>query len=220
MLVFTGLGLWSKARAGRGANRVRVANTGNIAGAAPSPATVSADKAANTAVAIHAANAARAARTPHHAPQTSAGRPLRIVLAVLVAVLACAFAAHQLPTKVSLWNVLWMVPLAGLAIGALNGVIITRGGMQPFIVTLAAMVGVLGAARLIAGQDTAVYSIYSGSNATSDIEALREEMARLRPARVRRQKDSSSTRGRSNPASIPRRPSTSCAWKKTPRRAT
>lgn len=45
--------------------------------------------------------------------------------------------------------------------------------MQPFIVTLAAMVAVLGAARLIAGQDTAVYSIYSGTNATTDIEALR-----------------------------------------------
>jgi ribose transport system permease protein len=173
VLVFTGLGLWSKARAGRGANSMRAASTGSIAGAAPSSATVSADKAANAAVAAHAANAARAARTPHHVPQTSTGRPLRIALAVLVAVLACAFAAHQLPTKVSLWNVLWMVPLAGLAIGALNGVIITRGGMQPFIVTLAAMVGVMGVARLIAGQDTAVYSIYSGTNATTDIESLR-----------------------------------------------
>jgi simple sugar transport system permease protein len=108
-----------------------------------------------------------------HQPVTSTGRPLRIALAVLVAVLACAYAAHQLPTKVSLLNVLWMVPLAGLAIGALNGVIITRGGMQPFIVTLAAMVGVMGVARLIAGQDTAVYSIYSGTNATTDIESLR-----------------------------------------------
>jgi ribose transport system permease protein len=108
-----------------------------------------------------------------HQPVTSTGRPLRIALAVLVAVLACAYAAHQLPTKISLLNVLWMVPLAGLAIGALNGVIITRGGMQPFIVTLAAMVGVMGVARLIAGQDTAVYSIYSGTNATTDIESLR-----------------------------------------------
>ncbi|CAB3776427.1 ABC transporter permease [Pararobbsia alpina] len=104
---------------------------------------------------------------------TSTGRPLRVTLAVLVAVLACAYAAHQLPTKVSLLNVLWMVPLAGLAIGALNGVIITRGRMQPFIVTLASMVGVMGVARLIAGQDTAVYSIYSGTNATTDIESLR-----------------------------------------------
>jgi simple sugar transport system permease protein len=119
------------------------------------------------------AQAAGTAGVSRHQPVSSSGRPWRIGLALLVAVLACAGAAHQLPTKVSLLNVLWMVPLAGLAIGALNGVIITRGGMQPFIVTLAAMVGVMGVARLIAGQDTAVYSIYSGTNATTDIESLR-----------------------------------------------
>ncbi|CAG4888824.1 ABC transporter permease [Paraburkholderia saeva] len=98
---------------------------------------------------------------------------LRVAVALVCALLACAYAWHQLPVKVSLWTVLWMVPLAGLAIGALNGWIITRGRMQPFIVTLAAMVGVMGVARLVAGQDTAVYSIYSGSNATTDIEILR-----------------------------------------------
>ncbi|TAL92446.1 MAG: ABC transporter permease [Paraburkholderia sp.] len=98
---------------------------------------------------------------------------LRMAVALACALCACAYAWHQLPVKVSLWTVLWMVPLAGLAIGALNGWIITRGRMQPFIVTLAAMVGVMGVARLVAGQDTAVYSIYSGSNATTDIELLR-----------------------------------------------
>jgi simple sugar transport system permease protein len=167
VLVFAGLGLWSKARAGRVANGMRGANTGSMTGTATTSGT------ANAAVAENAVNAVRMARVSRHTPQTSAGRPVRIALAVLVAVLACAYAAHQLPTKVSLLNVLWMVPLAGLAIGALNGVIITRGGMQPFIVTLAAMVGVMGVARLIAGQDTAVYSIYSGTNATTDIESLR-----------------------------------------------
>ncbi|MPW19929.1 ABC transporter permease [Paraburkholderia sp. CNPSo 3157] len=100
-------------------------------------------------------------------------RDVRAGVAALVALLACGYAWHQLPQKVSLLTVLWMVPLAGLAIGALNGFMITRGRMQPFIVTLAAMVGVMGVARLVAGQDTAVYSIYSGSNATTDIENLR-----------------------------------------------
>jgi simple sugar transport system permease protein len=98
---------------------------------------------------------------------------VRAAIALVIALALCASAWHQLPSKVSLLNVLWMVPLAGLAIGALNGWIITRGRMQPFIVTLAAMVGVMGVARLVAGQDTAVYSIYSGSNATTDIEYLR-----------------------------------------------
>jgi simple sugar transport system permease protein len=100
-------------------------------------------------------------------------RYARAGIALACALLACFYAWHGLPGKVSLLTVLWMVPLAGLAIGALNGWIITRGGMQPFIVTLAAMVGVMGVARLVAGQDTAVYSIYSGTNATSDIEFLR-----------------------------------------------
>jgi ribose transport system permease protein len=98
---------------------------------------------------------------------------VRAAVALVVALALCASAWHQLPSKVSLLHVLWMVPLAGLTIGALNGWIITRGRMQPFIVTLAAMVGVMGVARLVAGQDTAVYSIYSGSNATTDIEYLR-----------------------------------------------
>jgi ribose/xylose/arabinose/galactoside ABC-type transport system permease subunit len=98
---------------------------------------------------------------------------LRAGIALVCALLACGYAWLQLPVKVSLLTVLWMAPLAGLAIGALNGWIITRGRMQPFIVTLAAMVGVMGVARLVAGQDTAVYSIYSGSNATTDIEFLR-----------------------------------------------
>ncbi|WP_368622832.1 ABC transporter permease [Paraburkholderia sp. BR13444] len=100
-------------------------------------------------------------------------RAVRVALAALAALLACGVVWHQLPQKVSLLMVLWMVPLAGLAIGALNGLIITRGHMQPFIVTLAAMVGMMGVARLVAGQDTAVYSIYSGSNATTDIDNLR-----------------------------------------------
>ncbi|BAN27444.1 ABC transporter permease [Caballeronia insecticola] len=94
-------------------------------------------------------------------------------IASIVAALACAYIALHGGHRMPLLAVMWIVPLAGFTLGALNGWIITRGRMQPFIVTLAAMVGVLGAARLIAGQDTAVYSIYSGTNATTDIEALR-----------------------------------------------
>jgi simple sugar transport system permease protein len=45
--------------------------------------------------------------------------------------------------------------------------------LQPFIVTLAMMVGALGLARVIAGQDTAVYPVYTGTNATEHFEVLR-----------------------------------------------
>ena len=65
------------------------------------------------------------------------------------------------------------VPAVGLALGALNGVIIAKGRLQPFIVTLAMMVAILGLARLLAGQDAAVYPVYTGSNATEDFDVLR-----------------------------------------------
>ena len=96
------------------------------------------------------------------------------VIAALVAGLGLAIAiAVELPSKLPLGLVLLVVPLAGCAMGMLNGWIITRGRMQPFIVTLASMVAITGATRLISGQDTAVHAIYSGTNATTDIEALR-----------------------------------------------
>jgi simple sugar transport system permease protein len=110
----------------------------------------------------------RRKETPIRAPVAQ-----RAGIAIAVAACACAYIAVHGHHRMPLLAVMWIVPLAGFTLGALNGWIITRGRMQPFIVTLAAMVGVLGAARLIAGQDTAVYSIYSGTNATSDIEALR-----------------------------------------------
>ena len=117
------------------------------------------------------------------APQTSATGPhlLQIAVSVVCAALACVYIALHASHRMPLLAVLWIVPLAGCALGALNGWIIARGRMQPFIVTLASMVAVLGAARLIAGQDTAVYSIYSGTNATTDIEGLRALLFNLIP---------------------------------------
>ena len=64
-------------------------------------------------------------------------------------------------------------PRSGWLLGALNGFIIAKGRLQPFIVTLAMMVGILGVARLVAGQDQSVVPVYAGTNATEDIELLR-----------------------------------------------
>ena len=108
-----------------------------------------------------------------HGPDRPSARGLRWLLAAIAAILFAVIAAGQLPSKLSLGWVLIVVPLSGCAMGLLNGWIITRGKMQPFIVTLASMVGIMGAARLISGQDTAVHAIYSGTNATRDVESLR-----------------------------------------------
>ncbi|MEX3948617.1 ABC transporter permease [Paraburkholderia sp. EG287B] len=116
-----------------------------------------------------------------HGAHAGAARAVRGGIALLCAALACLYIALHAAHRMPLAGVLWIVPLAGFTVGSINGWIITRGRMQPFIVTLAAMVGVLGAARLIAGQDTAVYSIYSGTNATAEIENLRALLFNLIP---------------------------------------
>ncbi len=79
----------------------------------------------------------------------------------------------QVPGKFGVLAVLITVPCVCAVFGAVNGALIVYGRLQPFIVTLAMMVGALGLARLIAGQDTAVYPVYTGTNATENFEALR-----------------------------------------------
>ena len=61
----------------------------------------------------------------------------------------------------------------GFMLGALSGVIIAKGNLQPFIVTLAMMVAALGVSRLMAGQDQSVYPVYTGTNAPIEFEILR-----------------------------------------------
>jgi simple sugar transport system permease protein len=81
--------------------------------------------------------------------------------------------AAQVPGKFGVLAVLITVPCVCALFGAINGALIVYGRLQPFIVTLAMMVGALGLARLIAGQDTAVYPVYTGTNATENFETLR-----------------------------------------------
>jgi predicted ABC-type sugar transport system permease subunit len=68
-----------------------------------------------------------------------------------------------------------------LAVGAATGIIIAKGKLQPFIVTLAMMVAVTGALRLIAGPTAAIYPIYSGTNAPADVDMLRGDLFGILP---------------------------------------
>jgi simple sugar transport system permease protein len=103
------------------------------------------------------------------------------VLGALAAAGAVAWSIGQLPEKFGVLGVLLVVPVVGLAVGALNGLIIARARLQPFIVTLAMMVGILGTARLVAGPDTTVYPVYTGTNATAAFETLRVLIWRVLP---------------------------------------
>lgn len=107
---------------------------------------------------------------------------LPAMIAALVAGAATWWlAASQVPTKFGVVGVLIVVPAVGLAFGWLNGLFITKGRLQPFIVTLAMMVGVLGVARVVAGQDAAVHPVYTGTNATEDFDVLRALLYRIVP---------------------------------------
>lgn len=94
-------------------------------------------------------------------------------LAIAMAMVLMIWLASQIDSKFGVLAVLVAVPCVGAIMGAMNGAIIVYGRLQPFIVTLAMMVGALGLARVIAGQDTAVHPVYTGSNATETFEVLR-----------------------------------------------
>lgn len=96
-----------------------------------------------------------------------------LLIAFALAAVTMLWLAGQVDTKFGVLAVLITVPCIGAVMGALNGALIVYGRLQPFIVTLAMMVGALGLARVIAGQDTAVYPVYTGSNATEHFEILR-----------------------------------------------
>ena len=105
--------------------------------------------------------------------------PLFLGLAAGAAV--AAFAASQVPTKFGVLAVLLVTPCFALVLGAIDGALIVKGGLQPFIATLAMMVSALGIGRLTGGQDFAVIPVYTGTNATEAFEVLRSMVWGLIP---------------------------------------
>ncbi|MCA1443996.1 ABC transporter permease [Ensifer sp. IC4062] len=102
------------------------------------------------------------------------GTLLPAVGGVILCALVLSFLLPQVQTKFGVFGVLLVAPAVGLLFGAINGVIIVVGRLQPFIVTLAMMVTALGIARLTAGQNNAVLPVYTGSNATANFDVLRQ----------------------------------------------
>jgi simple sugar transport system permease protein len=117
-------------------------------------------------------------------PVEQAGRTTRLlglVLGVVIAALLVWWTTGQLQAKFGVLGVLITVPAVGLAIGGLTGLIISKGRLQPFIVTLAMMVAILGVARLLGGETAAVYPVYTGSNATDQFDILRALVLQVIP---------------------------------------
>jgi simple sugar transport system permease protein len=125
-------------------------------------------------------------KQPAAAATAASGRsPASLVIALAIGVAAAAlvgaWAVAQVPQKFGVIGALVATPAVGLCVGGLTGLVIAKTKMQPFIVSLAMMVGILGVARLVAGQDTAVHPVYTGENATADFEMLRALIFRILP---------------------------------------
>jgi len=108
-------------------------------------------------------------------------RLLGLVVGLVVGALLVWWTTSQLQSKFGVLGVLITVPAAGLALGAFTGLVIAKGRLQPFIVTLAMMVAIVGLARLLGGETAAVYPVYTGSNATEDFEILRTLVLQVVP---------------------------------------
>lgn len=73
-------------------------------------------------------------------------------------------------------GVIVLVPLVGGMLGLINGVIIARTRLQPFIVTLAMMVSAVGLAKYIAGNGGQIHAIYTGDAERSGAPASFEQL--------------------------------------------
>lgn len=80
------------------------------------------------------------------------------------------------PQSFSTLGVLLIVPLVGGLMGLINGVIITKTRLQPFIVTLAMMVSAVGLAKFIAGQGGQIHAIYTGDAERAGAPASFEQL--------------------------------------------
>jgi simple sugar transport system permease protein len=109
------------------------------------------------------------------------GRWLPLVVGLAGAAGVLWFLLPQVSTRFGVLGVLLVTPCVGLLVGAINGVVIVGGRLQPFIVTLAMMVTALGVARLTAGQNNAVLPVYTGSNAVAEFDRLRSLVSGVVP---------------------------------------
>jgi len=101
------------------------------------------------------------------------GMIIPLAVGAVLAALLIWFLLPEASTKFGVLGVLIIAPCVGLCFGAINGILIVAGRLQPFIVTLAMMVTALGIARLTAGQNNAVLPVYTGTNAVAEFDTLR-----------------------------------------------
>jgi len=87
--------------------------------------------------------------------------PVALLVALVAGWLAWGMPFGRSPAAtLGTLGVLIVVPLVGGLFGMINGIVIAKTRLQPFIVTLAMMISAVGLAKFIAGQGGRVHSIY------------------------------------------------------------
>ena len=109
-------------------------------------------------------------------------RPVTIIAFLIGAAAVGAWTIPQVRSGLSIPAVVVVVPLAGLLLGSLSGLVIAKCRLQPFIVTLAMMTSAWGAARLIARSDGGgayIHQAYEWD--VPGLPALRKQVFNLLP---------------------------------------
>ncbi len=83
-----------------------------------------------------------------------------IIIGMIAAVSTYLISYWAAAEGFSTFMVLLMVPIVGLVLGSINGIIIAKGKIQPFIVTLGMMSAAVGLAKFIAGKGGQIHAIY------------------------------------------------------------
>ena len=118
--------------------------------------------------------------------QTGGVGRVRLALGVAGGVAAGAavagWVALQARTGFGVIGVLALVPAVGALLGAVSGSIVARGRLQPFIVTLAMMIALVGLAKYVAGKGGQIHAIYvlsaeESADSGGGLEALRQQLA-------------------------------------------
>ena len=92
--------------------------------------------------------------------RTSLRAVLCLVAGLALACVVGAWGRGQVDGGFGVWAVLVFVPAVGALLGSLNGFVIARGRLQPFIVTLAMMILAVGLAKYIAGRGGQIHAVY------------------------------------------------------------
>lgn len=80
--------------------------------------------------------------------------------ALAAGALAFLWGAYEVQRGSGVVATLLFVPAVGAVLGAVSGIVISKGRLQPFIVTLAMMVLAVGLAKYVAGKGGQIHAIY------------------------------------------------------------